>query len=351
MTVLAREAAAEASALDVQRLYGLVVASEIPLQQARPRADVADADVVVRWGAPRTRREQQRPFDGVVALDSGSRTHGYVAVVRPDGSHLLRFYGACDAEISAGLDEVVVHPVADADPGIATVLTTGAVLAYLLVRRGHAVLHGSAVAVDGGAIAFTAPSGGGKSTMATLMCADGAALVTDDVLRVDLDPTCDEAPHVRAGATGLRLRKGADTLVDLFADGAGATPERRVSADLRQVLTPAGDVPDRLPLRALVVPFPDRRRRHVRIARIDPKQALFDLLSFPRLLGWQEPAVLTRQLSETAAIVSRVPVLRADVPWGPPFSPRVATELRDAVARVAAGEEPQPRSRRAATRP
>ena len=317
---------------DLQRLYGLVVASDVELHQARPAPPGTPADVRVRRGEPRTRRTQGRPVDGEVVLDSGSRRQGYVAIVRPDGSHLLRFYGACDAEVSADLADVVVHPVDGADPGIATVLTTGAILAYVLVRRGHAVLHGSAVATDDGALAFVAPSGGGKSTMATLLCADGAGLVTDDVLRVDLDGG---QPMVRAGATGLRLRKGADTLAALFGEGE---PDQRLSADLRQVLTPGGDVPDALPLRALVVPFPEHRRSTVTVERVDPKGAAFDLLSFPRLLGWRDPAFLSRHLREVVEIVGRVPVLRAHVPWGPPFSPRIAPDLRAAVAEATAGE-------------
>lgn len=320
-------------ALDRQRLYGLVVESELDLHQNRPAAPDDVPDVRIRWGEPRTRRAQGRAVAGTLLLDSGSRRYGYVIVERPGGEHLLRFYGACDAEISADLTEVTVHPVVGADPGIAVVLASGAVLAYLLVRRGHVVLHGSAVATDDGALAFVAPSGGGKSTMATLLCADGAGLVTDDVLRVDLDGPHAPVPSVRAGATGLRLRKGADTLVGLFGDGE---PSQHVSADQRQVLTPAGDVPDALPLLAVVVPIPEHGLDALVVDRLDPKQALFDLLSFPRLLGWRDPAYLSRHLGEVAALVARVPMLRARVPWGPPFSPRIAPDLRAAVAALAA---------------
>lgn len=319
--------------LDRQRLYGLVVESELDLHQNRPAAPGDVPDVRIRWGEPRTRRAQGRPVAGTLLLDSGSRRYGYVIVERPDGTHLLRFFNACDAEISADLSEVTVHPVVGADPGIAVVLASGAILAYLLVRRGHAVLHGSAVATDDGALAFVAPSGGGKSTMATLLCADGAGLVTDDVLRVDLDGPHAPVPSVRAGATGLRLRKGADTLSELFGTGA---PGRHVSADDRQVLTPGGDVPDALPLLAVVVPFPEHGLDALVVERLDPKQALFDLLSFPRLLGWRDPAYLSRHLGEVATLVARVPVLRARVPWGPPFSPRIAPDLRAAVAAHAA---------------
>lgn len=320
-----------------QLLYGLVVESEIPLHLDRSAPAGARVDVRVRWGAERSAAACRRLPEGRVLLRArwARHTH-YTFVERADGTVLLRFHGACDAEVSTDLADVVVHPVAGADPGIAAVLTSGAVLAFQLYRRGLAVLHASAVDVGGAALAFVGPSGGGKSTMATLLCADGATLITDDVLRVEADLT------VRLGATGLRLRKGADTLVELF----GAAPGRRRSADDRQVLSPEPAEVDRLPLAAVVVPIPDRRLRRVRVERRDAKDALFDLLSFPRLVGWQDPRVLGAQLGQLARLVADVPVYRARVPWGPPFSPTIGAELRAAVLDAAVLEPAQAASGR-----
>lgn len=314
--------------MTAQLLYGLVVDSEVPLHQDRPAAPDAPVDVRIRWGAERTAAEQRHLPDGRVLLTArwDRRTH-YTFVERDDGSCLLRFHAACDAEVSADLADIVVHPVIGADPGLAAVLTTGATLAFQLYRRGLTVLHASAVDVGGAALAFAAPSGGGKSTMATLLCADGATVVTDDVLRVEDDHT------VRLGATGLRLRKGADSLADLFTpDGA---PGSRRSADDRHVLTPRAATADHLPLAAVVVPYPDRRLRHVRVERRDPKDALFDLLSFPRLLGWEAPEVLAGQLGRLSRLVAAVPVYRARVPWGPPFAPDLVAELRAGIPELA----------------
>lgn len=316
---------------DLQRLYGLVVASEYPLHQDRPVPTGTPVDVRVRWGAERTTAEQAVPVEGRVLLEVGwDGRVDYVALERPDGTTLLRFTGTCDMELAADLSDVVVHPVEGADRGIAVVLTTGAMLAFQLYRRGHAVLHASAVAVpaDGdaqAAIAFVGASGGGKSTMATLMCSDGARLVTDDVLRVDTAGA--GRPTVHLGATGLRLRKGADSLASLFPDA----PAQRRSADLRHVLSPRSDAPDLLPLAAVVVPAPDRGITELALERLAPKDALFDLLSFPRLLGWRDPVVLREHLGHLSALVAQVPVFRAQVPWGPPFSPDVAPALREAV--------------------
>lgn len=325
---------------DLQRLYGLVVSSEFPLHQERPVAPGTAPDVHLRWGAPRTADEQALAVTGDVLLEvSWEDGPGYRFTERPDGTCLLSFTGTCDMEVSADLADVAVHPVTGADPGVAVVLATGALLAFQLYRRGHAVLHASAVDLDGAALAFVGPSGSGKSTMATLMCADGAALITDDVLRLDTGaPGAASAgaatahpqgpPRVHLGATGLRLRKGADTLASRFGpDGPG----QRLSADQRQVLSPRPADADHLPLAAIVVPFPQRDLDRVAVVRREPKDALFDLLSYPRLLGWQDPAVLKQQLAHLAAVVGRVPVYEAYVPWGPPFPATVAADLRAAI--------------------
>lgn len=60
----------------------------------------------------------------------------------------------------------------------------GGVLSVALHVQGLLVLHGSAVGVSGTAIGFLANKGGGKSTLATALCAAGNTLITDDALPV-----------------------------------------------------------------------------------------------------------------------------------------------------------------------
>ena len=51
--------------------------------------------------------------------------------------------------------------------------------------QGLEVLHASAVVLDGAAVAFTAPTGTGKSTLAAHPVAAGASFLTDDVLALE----------------------------------------------------------------------------------------------------------------------------------------------------------------------
>ena len=290
------------------RLYGLEVASEVPLHQGRPAEPGVVPDVRLAAGP-----EVQGPHPA----EAGERLLEYArdgeplyyALAAPDGRHRLVFARSCEFEVSPDLGRAVVRRYPGAVPGIESVLGAGAFLAWQLQMRGHLVLHASAVEVDGRALAFVGNPGMGKSTMATLMCADGARLVTDDVLRVD---DVETAPVARLGASGVRLRKGADTLSDRFPDERVA---RRTSADARQVLTPVGDPADRLPLSAIVVPCPDRTISAVEVERVPARQALFLLLGFPRLLGWRDPSLLQRQFQQVGELVSRVPVLVARIPW------------------------------------
>ena len=103
------------------------------------------------------------------------------------------------------------------------IIAAAGLLAFKLQVAGETVLHASAVQFGDSAVAFVGYSGMGKSTMATLCCAEGALLVTDDLLRVDLSG--DSARCYRGGGE-LRLRPNAAGLVDRFA----ARPESRTTS-------------------------------------------------------------------------------------------------------------------------
>jgi hypothetical protein len=99
-----------------------------------------------------------------------------------------------------------------------------------LVQQGAVVLHASAVAVDGRAVAFAGPSGRGKSTTAAALVSAGHALLTDDVLPAT---SADAGTAVPPGCPSLSLDgdtagvlgfdppegDGPVSVTDRFADG------------------------------------------------------------------------------------------------------------------------------------
>lgn len=305
------------------RLYGLVIRSQVPLhQERRPDAGaVVDLDVVLGAEAPGAAEAPP----GRILLDMRTDKQYYTATADGD-RYLLRFYGTCDVAIDGDLRRATIHPHRDADLAVLPVLLAGTVLAFVLALRGDCVLHGSAVQVGDRALAFVGASGMGKSTMATLLCADGGRLITDDLLRLDLSRT---PPTCSLGATELRLRKSADELSAMF----DAVPGRRATGDARQALAVDVATAEDLPLAAIVVPAPDHstERAQVEVLRQGAMSAFLLLSRFPRLLGWVDEDVLRRDFQQLGEITERVPVFVARLPWGPPFAGDLAADVLRAV--------------------
>ena len=308
---------------ELVRLYGMNIRTDIPTHQHRPLPPGARPDLEITIGPPTPATGAAPP--GKVLLDLRGNQQYYTGTRHEDGFS-LRFHGTCDVEIDGDLSRAVVRPVAGSETGMLSVLAGGTLLAFVLGLRRAQVLHASAVQVGDEVLAFAGASGMGKSTMATLQCADGAALVTDDLLRLELTRS---RPLCSLGATELRLRKPAAHL----ADGHIGAGRQRTTADDRNAFTTRTASTESLPLAAIVVPVIDRdpARTAVRFEALAPLDALLLLTRFPRLLGWQDPAILRDQFDQVGDLVERVPVHVAVVPAGPPFPSGLAGVVRDGV--------------------
>lgn len=302
------------------RLYGLDVLSQVDLFARRPGV-ATGADVRVTLGEP-VPATQEVPDGDIVAewsTDSGLTAR---FVRRPDGSHHLGFENTCDVVVDAGAERVEVRMVEGVPDAMAGVLVSGTVLAYLLMLRGAPVLHASAVDVGGRAVGFVGASGMGKSTLATLMCRDGGRLVTDDVLR--LSPGPDGRLGCALGPTEVRLREAASGLAGGWTEAAARarpTPDDRLALSVRPATR------EGVPLTALLIPRPDRTGNELRLVRVPPLAAVMSLLSFPRILGVRDERLVADQFIQMTDIARTVPVYLADVPWGPPFAPDLASRL------------------------
>lgn len=305
------------------RLHGLVLDSQIPLHHDRAAPGAGDPDVLILRGGPVPPCEAVP--EGRILLDMRADRQYYTAAETGDG-YLLRFYGTCDVRISADLARVEVRPFEGADTEVLPVLLGGTVLAFVLAVRGEMVLHASAVQVGQAALAFVGASGMGKSTMGTLMCADGAGLITDDLLRLDMGQ---DPPTCALGSTELRLRRASTELAARFPSGAGT----RTTGDDRQALMAGSSTTEDLPLAAIVVPSPEKSsgRAEVSVEQLDQMTAFLLLSRFPRLLGWEDEDVLRNQFQRLGDLIDRVPVYLARLPWGPPFPGGMACEIRQGV--------------------
>jgi len=241
-----------------------------------------------------------------------------------------RFYGLADFEIAAmGEDNrnwrVIFYRAPAAPIGLIAILITGSIIAYLLSADGCLVLHASAVEVNGEALAFIGQSGQGKTTMATLLCAQGQALVTDDLLPVHVRG--DQVMCVPAGRE-LRVREKVEALLE----GFDPLTRRYRTVDERHAVAPRSTAAAELPLGSVVIPWPDRETGNVSVHRLTPGEAVITLARYQRIEGWTAPAILRAQFGAISALVRSVPVLTMRVPWGPPFHPGLAAEVLSATA-------------------
>jgi hypothetical protein len=177
-------------------------------------------------------------------------------------------FAAPEAVYRCRRDEVAISPRPDVDLDAVIGLLIATALPAVLWLRGGFVLHAAAVVrPSGGALAIMGPSGAGKSTVATQLIADGAMLLADDSLMLEL-------------AGGAVMGSGLSGGYHL-ADAPGAA---RAFHTL-----PPGRTTDWAPLRAALVL--SRTDGPPGIARLGPIDALQQLLAgqhrprIPVLLG------------------------------------------------------------------
>jgi hypothetical protein len=305
-------------------MCGIRVRSEIAIDL--PGADGEQFDVDVRWGADVTEPTHNQPNDVLAAYQLDDAT--WYTVTLDGGRYVLRFKDVGEFVVNAELSQVTVHRLAGGRVELLPILLAGTALALLLTLRGATVLHASAVVLDQCAVAFVGQSGRGKSTVAALLCRHGAKLVTDDVLVVDAGPP----PSCRGDARALRLRAAAFEIA-----GDAAHDEARRTSDDRLAFEPDRAGREPLTLGAVVIPSPSRTADEVRLRRLSGSDAFRALLCFPRIHGWRRSEVLQRDFLVLSRLAGAVPVLEAEIPWGPPFADDVSAALSSALQQVVRG--------------
>ncbi|MCL4835356.1 MAG: hypothetical protein KJZ86_23155 [Caldilineaceae bacterium] len=304
--------------------------SEIPLPAPRLADSPAAMDLRVCWGHPQRKPMPAPPAGEILAQLLLPNGQGYTLVDTGRG-FVLHFHHTGEFCIDYDLASVRVQLAPDIDPELAGLLLTGNIMACLFTLGGEPVLHASAVTVNGRgseALAFLGASGMGKSSLAALLCANGAGFITDDLLR--LRPTGEGGWGCYPGSGHLRLRRNAAASLAAHFD----VDLQAVTADQRTAVWFDGDAGPLAPmprLGAIVIPRLSPQSPVLELTRIPPAKALLCLMAFPRIQESHRKDHRQRQIDFLGRIAGDVPLYEAVIPYGLPYPEGLAGELVDGV--------------------
>lgn len=296
-------------------LHGLTVRATVPLP-ALPAADVRAPDAELVLG--RSEPVPDDPPEGRLLAELRIQSAAGSSYVKTPSGYVARYHRTCDFRVDRSLRRIEAVPDPGADPALVPLLFSGGIIAFLLEMRSACVLHASGIEVDGAALAIAGASGQGKSTLAALLCAAGARLISDDVLRIGRNGHS----FCYLGSPVLRLREGAGSLTTSFPpDRIGRSPDGRIT------VLPEVSPAERVRLRSIVIPHPSRGVAKLRVERLRPRDALLALTRYPRIPGWKVADRNSRFFRALAEIARTVPAFEATIPWGPPFGPAIGEQI------------------------
>ena len=302
-------------------LHGLCVLSELPLVQP---ACEGSPDLHIRWGGSRDANVRRGEVLARLNPPLGDYT-----LSRTASGYVVHFPGLCDFEIQRSRRVVDVHLAAGADPDVVPILLGGNVVALLLGLSGKDALHASAIRLEGRTIAIVGGAGMGKSTLAAMFCSLGAELVSDDLLRVEIDRGI---AYCFNGTGQIRLRAAATELAGrVNSSTTQRTYDGRIAIGVRQPTA------SRLALDALLLPRPSKRAKSLRVERLRPRDAVEQLIRYPRITGWQIVEPIQRHFQAAIDLAKSVPTYSATIPWGPPFSHDIPSLLLEEMGFVDVG--------------
>jgi hypothetical protein len=225
---------------------------------------------------------------------------------------VIDFWRRASFLVSFDTRSIICYPRGSASLEAIRQLLVGHVVPLLFAEEGCLALHASAVQTPDGVVAFVAPSGGGKSTIALALAAAGCPIVGDDCLIVDVkDGVCRARPF----HAGLRLWPEALSVV--YGGGRPVTHRTQSAVRKKRVAAQA------LGLKIRARPAPLHRvyllapLSGVSVPTIDPvlrADAVVALMLATFQLGMDEPVRLRRAFEMLSTLVARVRVQRLSVP-------------------------------------
>jgi hypothetical protein len=308
----------------VQRIHGLAIRADVALPGLPPAPRGADPDVVLELHdrlpspvAARTRYRSGTPDDADARVEIVDDARGHTAFRYGDGT-------AIDLELDARPARIRAAIAPGQTLEDLSAYLYGPVLGFLLRARGRLAMHASCIRIGDGAVLLAGPPGAGKSTTAAALATRGFAVLSDDLVALDLDGDQPRAwpafDHVRLWPDGARVVLGDAERLERI------TP----TWDKRRFPIGGAATDEPVPVRAVLALRPRRGGRAV-VRTLGPSRALLTLATLTYANYLLDAPMRARELAQLGALVRSVPV-RALVP---PHGREHLDSLCDAVVRAA----------------
>ena len=236
---------------------------------------------------------------------------------------LVRFPDYADFELSSDGRRVVCAPAPDVSPETIEHLYFNQILPLVLSGLGRLVFHASAVEIEGFAVAFPAPSGRGKSSLAAAFAADGNPFLTDDGLVLETIGGWLRGPTQSAVAAALGGQPGA---VRRPGDGTAApvsyTAKVRLLAGKRLAHCNS-------PRRLLAAYFlGDGAATDIVFRPLSAVEGLIEWAKHSFMLDVQDQGLIAAHFDRVAALAKAVPCVALDYPRNYDVLPDVLRAIR-----------------------
>ena len=253
----------------------------------------------------------------------------WASFFRAGSAYILRFPDLADFHLNAGGLEVQARPATDVPLGTVEHLYLNQVLPLALSRQGVLALHGSAVQVGAGCVAFIGESGRGKSTLAASFGLNQYRCLTDDGLLLDV---ANESYRVLPSHPSIRL--WGDSEQTLLPAGMASQPPPIYTSKGR-FLAGAEFIFSDEPLPLMAIYFlGDGSADSVAIAAVSPRDALMELAKNSFLLETQAHDQLRPYFHKLADLANQEFFYRLDYPRRYDYLPRVRQAVVEHALRV-----------------
>lgn len=292
-----RPPAADSRAAARYGVYGLTLVTTLPLRL--PPAGASDATVELAEGA-----EADFPAD----FPGGAPAEWVRQRLLEDGRLHMRWGTQFEILVSADGRKVLCRNLDRTALETFEAYLTNFAVSAALILQGEEPLHATVVDLGGRAVALVGPSGAGKSTLAAFLMGRGAALVTDDMLRVTFEGA---TAHAQPGPYRIKLfREPASRYLPGGVDqGFWSLVGEKL------ILAPDGPAPDARARRLTAIyhldaPAPSEDAPEPRVERLSGLALFTTILASSMNSRLHAPDRLARQFRFAERLTADLPVFR-----------------------------------------